>query len=1043
MNRVSSQPLPDQEARDRFCSQLSKNFSVLAPAGVGKTTGIVDRIVSIARADIGSARPILPSLVVVTYTNKAADEMMARARSRMREEFSDPMVMGLLNRAFFGTIHSFCLRLLEIAGPMAGLSSSLAVNENPDLLWERFLATGVSVGSQLPEQLVGAFNRFASWESAMDLAKTWPSDQEALLPVGIVPQIPGGEEILALTAKGRAAESIKRAQQRFIRWRDLALNSETEVPLPEPEPGSSAKALIEAWNITFREFRNWKRETTACVAARIATAYRNFRVAEGEATFDDIILGARKLLDSPEALRILRERNWRVILDEAQDTDVHQFKILTEITRPVGADGDWLDKPVSGEGPRAGHFCMVGDPQQSIYGDRADLNFYLRAHHHLLEEGGEEAVLQTTMRCPVAVVDRLNDVFPSVLTSKGRNSGQVDYIFLETPAGARGGRITRLEFGQPEISPEEKKSVDMLSSEYAEQFAEWLASQSPENLDTDSWSQVAVLCPRNKWVEALASALRARDLPIQVLSRGGIRADAPTHAWWAALLHIFAHPSDAFEIYGVLRDVFGISDSALIEFIDREKDFSETHPLQLGVEFQADGMVAEVLRTLSELRKEILALPLYQGVSAVMRRLQLAERLATIPGERPEDIRRDLDTLLRETAEAEHQQENWIGWAKRCRQRLALTLEAETGDSKSLSLLSCKKAKGLGWDVVILPFFFRGISPPPSRYPFLARGSGETRVILSSAEVDEDWKQARERQNLQEEARLLYVAMTRVKRTLILVDDAEWWKQVGRGTSFARQLQVDEGGFNRRWWESLPPERATADPVEPESFKDPEGGVVTAVRSRWVSVADGDRPPFHPGLRRVTPSSLQLHEFPSTDRDEPDRLAVAEGFEEEVRITDPAAYGNWWHHTMETTPWSIGPAGWQVHFGAALKSCPDPTRGHHELAQFSGSDLAMLLAEGEWHYGIEIPILYRRTRDDMEVFEGFIDFYAERKDGLGRVIDWKTDRVPEVNPEAFLLRAYSSQITVYRDVMRSARSECTMEAGIYSTVLGKWIPIQS
>jgi len=63
----------------------------------------------------------------------------------------------------------------------------------------------------------------------------------------------------------------------------------------------------------------------------------------------------------------VREQNLRVILDEAQDTDPAQFSVLLEITRPSDATGRWLE--TMNAPPRPGHFCMVGDLQQSIYRD--------------------------------------------------------------------------------------------------------------------------------------------------------------------------------------------------------------------------------------------------------------------------------------------------------------------------------------------------------------------------------------------------------------------------------------------------------------------------------------------------------------------------------------------------------------------------------------------------------------------------------------------------------------------------------------------------
>src|SRR5438067_9079907 len=100
----------DESARARFASELDLNFSVVASAGSGKTTAITQRILSIARS--AKAAEILPRLVVVTFTNRAADEMQQRTRQALLQENLRPGVQTAFNRAFFGTIHSFCMKLL-------------------------------------------------------------------------------------------------------------------------------------------------------------------------------------------------------------------------------------------------------------------------------------------------------------------------------------------------------------------------------------------------------------------------------------------------------------------------------------------------------------------------------------------------------------------------------------------------------------------------------------------------------------------------------------------------------------------------------------------------------------------------------------------------------------------------------------------------------------------------------------------------------------------------------------------------------------------
>ena len=67
-----------------------------------------------------------------------------------------------------------------------------------------------------------------------------------------------------------------------------------------------------------------------------------------------------------------------------------------------------------------GHFCMVGDFQQSIYGRRADLKQYLQIHQALLESGGaEELEFSVTFRLDQKQVDCVNKILsPSSITIK-------------------------------------------------------------------------------------------------------------------------------------------------------------------------------------------------------------------------------------------------------------------------------------------------------------------------------------------------------------------------------------------------------------------------------------------------------------------------------------------------------------------------------------------------------------------------------------------------------------------------------------------------
>src|SRR5436305_13539202 len=78
---------------------------LLAGAGSGKTRVITHRIAHLIQAHHVPG----PSVLAVTFTNTAADEM----RQRMHNLYGDPTAS---HAPLLSTFHSFCVRLLRLAG---------------------------------------------------------------------------------------------------------------------------------------------------------------------------------------------------------------------------------------------------------------------------------------------------------------------------------------------------------------------------------------------------------------------------------------------------------------------------------------------------------------------------------------------------------------------------------------------------------------------------------------------------------------------------------------------------------------------------------------------------------------------------------------------------------------------------------------------------------------------------------------------------------------------------------------------------------------
>lgn len=102
--------------------------------------------------------------------------------------------------------------------------------------------------------------------------------------------------------------------------------------------------------------------------ARIYTAYEKALRTAGAVDFDDLLLLTATMLERSREVREDCHRRWQyMLIDEYQDTNRAQFKIASLLvgTAP-GAPG---------EPPRPPNICVVGDPDQAIYGWRgADIS---------------------------------------------------------------------------------------------------------------------------------------------------------------------------------------------------------------------------------------------------------------------------------------------------------------------------------------------------------------------------------------------------------------------------------------------------------------------------------------------------------------------------------------------------------------------------------------------------------------------------------------------------------------------------------------------
>jgi ATP-dependent exoDNAse (exonuclease V) beta subunit len=1012
--------IADEKARQRFAHELDRNFSVTASAGSGKTRAITDRILEIAKYG-QRAREWLPQLVVVTYTNRAADEMQQRTRQRILEAELPLEIVEAFGRAFFGTIHAFCIKLLTTHGHRLGLPARLETITDDNDLWNEFVQQRTEIGHSLGHENRHLLLRLMQARQLLELARKQDHDFIAPQFLGQCPECDFSKVEVAF---GSAQTNIEKAKGQLREWQRRW--RETDEFAPWPACATTAKEFTASWREAFRPLREWASACASCVAAEVQRDYREFRLARGAITYLDQVALAAELLRLPNVATQIRAKDYRVLLDEAQDTDPQQFFVLVEITRPVEASGEWLQ--TKRHSPRPGRLCMVGDFQQSIYRDPNDLNHYRALHQALVETGAAEQLkFSVTFRLDQAQLDFVNETFPTILNN---TEGQVEFVNLSPRPEILPGQVIRFELGDDvDLSLTETQRADA----EAERLANWIRQSGLHKLRARCWREVAILCPRKTWLGPLRRALVKERIPVQVQSESDREAEHPAYAWLTALLAIMIDPNASYEIVGVLREVFGLSDDELARFAQ-----GDTYKFQIQHKISGRGVVADTLNLLRRIREALPHQPLFSAVCEIARMTQLRERLGSLPREQFGDLINKLEKLLSAAAAREAQRELLADFALTLRRNFDKIRETEPAEADAVQLITAHKAKGSEWDAVIVPFLAREARLGGNiRYPLVI--TGEQPFIAFDRSDRADLEDEMKRIQRQEMERLLYVALTRARHTLVLALDAEFFrgKRGVHSDTQIKWLKADANEPNYKVVSSFSNQAAACEKTvarHKQRAPEPVGDTLRTLRleTGWVDIARQQAACI---IQTVTPSQFVLEEEPGETPHTEEWIEIEPELRP-LRIENPAMrYGIWWHEFAEKIPWLSDGNAWQAAFEANLCNSPEPARSKREwkLLTKYRSEHPEIFAGNIF---AEMPFFWRM--DGQKCLEGLIDIALFRPDEKKWfVLDWKTNRIERDQIDKLRV-AYRPQIAAYWKAVTEITKR-PVSAGIYSTATGELI----
>ena len=696
---------------------------VLAGAGSGKTTVLIEHICNLLRYGKGSDSDWIPPeadqealdyleavaagaippdeelnrelcavdpvdpwrIIAITFTNKAANELKSRLTARLGEGAGDVWAM---------TFHSACVRILRRDIEALGYSRSFTIYDSADSL---------SVMKRIVKDL--------------------QIDEKSFPPRSILAEISACKDRM-ITPSAYLDQAAASADLR-------------------------KKQIGRAWV----EYDRLLKEADAL-------------------DFDDLILLTVKLLtQEPEVLAYYQTKFRYVLIDEYQDTDRLQYRLAALLSGGTS------------------NLCVVGDDDQSIYKFRgATIENILQFEEQF--PGARVIRLEQNYRSTGTILDAANSVISHNLGRKGKT------LWTDRSGGEQIELHTALN------DEDEARFVTNTIMAGAEEGY--------------SFSDYAVLYRMNSQSNRLEFAFKRAGIPYKVY--GGMRFyDRAEVKDMLAYLCVVANPSDDLRLLRILNNPPRGIGAKSIESAQAEAASAGTSlwaVISNAARYESVRRAAPRFREFAEmiegLREQLDTLPLDLLYDQVLEKSGYLAMLQAVDSQenrtRAENVQELRSSILTYMNDAEDP--SLFGFLE----ETALYSELDQMDEteSAVTMMTIHSAKGLEFDTVFLVGMEDGIFP-------------SLRTIGEAEEMEE-------------ERRLCYVAITRAKKKLILTC-ARQRMLYGRTSSNLPSRFIDEmpqelllrTGSQRRvdsWYSGEDADDAygTGDPFESSYRRSPDGG---------------------------------------------------------------------------------------------------------------------------------------------------------------------------------------------------------------------------
>ncbi len=830
---------------------------------------------------------------------------------------------------------------------------------------------------------------------------------------------------------------------------------------------------------------------------------------------------AKKAEKSLADFNDLEQMAMEILLEEKEDGTVHPTVAAEELSGQFVEimideyqDSNRVQDMLLGSVVSGDNLFMVGDIKQSIYRFRMACPelFLEKLHRYSTEEGERDRLvcLSRNFRSRDVVLQGTNGIFEQIMQPK---LGGVEY-----DEDAR----LRLGADYPESGERLAESVDILAIDgkddgsyegkmIAELIREYTGEENPlyiqgrDGYRPCGYGDIVILARSTKAIgQQIYDALAAEGIPVHMENTSGF-FETREISLMVSLFQIIDNPRQDIPLAAVLRSpVFGFSDDDLAQLRGKNKKIDFYDSLLHYVNSQEEeGELQKKTRQFLELLERFREKMTYATVSDMIQDIYNCTKLDYMMSAMSNGLQRKANLeLLTEVArefdstsyKGLHQFVRYISGIKKREEDLG---EANlSGDREDVvRIMTIHKSKGLEFPVCILAGMGRSITGARSRsFLVVHPEAGIAAPVVDNdlgVSVNHTFTRSLARMNLLEdlgeELRVLYVAMTRAKEKLVLTGCTRrekcpagtgYFQLIRAKSYFDWVLPAAQGNdwFQVRWLEPEELERAEiqrqADVMVDEVMLNNFDTNITYDKTIHEMLSFMDEHQAQEELE--IPTKLSVSELKKRSMEE----STEEGFTvlagdalenqspvpsfaredtEEDQALAGAGYGTVWHQVMAGLCFSA--VRTEQDLEGALEDLAESGRvraedlkyiRNYKLMKFLDSSLGSQMREAqsegrlyrEQPFVTMIPaaeIVPEAADREKVLVQGIIDGFYETEEGIV-LMDYKTDHL-EPGQESILVERYEKQMELYARALEGIMGKQVVRKVLYSFSLDKEIEV--